>query len=131
MHKHYIFFSKNTINKNRLHSFLVSIIDDTYYFIEFYTKKEIIQIPYVINDSQFNYLLSKYEHKEIIKKDVKFKKSRLSWVNCIGLTKMYLGIDNKRIINEYDLYNYIFYNKVPNLFKTFYTILKELLWVVV
>jgi hypothetical protein len=129
MDKHYIFFAKSNINKGRMHVFTISFINNIYYAIEFYSKKNIIELHQQITKERFEELKNLYEYKEFNKKNIKFKKSFLAWVNCIGLTKMYFGINNKRIINEYDLYDYVFYNKIPNLYQYFKTIIKELIWV--
>jgi hypothetical protein len=131
MNKHYIFFIKSNINKNRLHVFIVSKDSlNNHFFINFYDKKNIINMPIVLSSEQFDELKNKYEYIEVEKKEVKFVKSKIMVINCIGLCKMYLGINNRRIINENDLRNYLLFNKIPTLFQSYKTFIKEFLWVV-
>lgn len=131
MNKHYIFFMNSTINKNRLHTFIITIDElGNHYYINFYNQKNIIDIPIAISKEQFEDYKIKYECLEVEKKEVKFKRSKLMVINCIGLCKMYLGIDNKRIINEYDLKYYLLFNKIPTFFQMCKTFIKEWLWVV-
>ena len=131
MNSHYIFFIKSSINKNRLHVFIVSKdILNNYFFINFYDKKNIINMPIVLSLEKFDELKNKYEYIEVEKKEIKFVKSKIMVINCIGLCKMYLGINNRRIINEYDLKNYLLFGKIPTFFQMCKTFVKELLWVV-
>ena len=131
MNNHYIFFIKSSINKNRLHIFIVSKDSlNNYFFINFYDKTNIINMPIVISLEQFDELKNKYEYIKVEKKEIKFVKSKIMVINCIGLCKMYLGINNRRIINEYDLKNYLLFNKIPTFFQMCKTFIKELLWVV-
>jgi len=131
MNSHYIFFIKSSINKNRLHVFIVSKdILNNYFFINFYDKKNIINMPIVLSLEKFDELKNKYEYIEVEKKEIKFVKSKIMVINCIGLCKMYLGINNRRIINEYDLKNYLLFGKIPTFFQMCKTFVKELLWMV-
>ena len=131
MNSHYIFFIKSSINKNRLHVFIVSKDSfNNHFFINFYDKKNIINMPIVLSFEQFDELKNKYEYIKVEKKEIKFVKSKIMVINCIGLCKMYLGINNRRIINEYDLKNYLLFGKTPTFFQMCKTFVKELLWVV-